>query len=365
MSSYVSNAKVKFIESKTNQEKFSAPLEHVSGTNFTINNTITVPAGLFMGTYNVSIEMYWNSSITSRSLPVAMSNTSLPIISYQGLPIIQNIQYRPLSDRSNNNTLYSGDFFNLTANIGVKNLQNSNVYPVTSSVSLTANFYNSSSSNQVLQVLSYVNLNNSKISVYGEIDPNLNIQNDVGLTLSLRIKYDSNSEYNLLYTNINSVTSEYKPSFILKKANIELDQNSVNFVIGSSNITQNEYTTLLVTFKILSNDNNQYVTGLKLNASLFMITTGKANETITLPAVTSLETNSAYQIQIPVNSLAVGQYKVGISPLNTNEDLGSFSLSILPVQSTNVIPIENFISFGAVSIAIILSVIAFSIKKKN
>lgn len=362
MSSQFSNAQVKFISKATNQEEFSAPLQYIGGTSFTINNTNTVPVGLFMGTYNVSIEMLWNSSLTSNSLPTSSSNSTLPFISYQGLPIIQNYTISPLSNRTN---LYSGDLFNLTADIGVKNLQNSQVYPVNSSVTMTANFYNGSNSNQLLQQLSTEYLNGSKVSIYGEMNPNINILGDVQLSLSLRIKYSSTNTYNLLYTNLNNITKEFNPTFTYKQANLELDQNSVNYVIGSPKITQNEYTTILITFKIhelIPNSNSQYVTGLKLNASIFKVS---SSTSISLPAVTSLEANNSYQLQIPVNTLSTGSYNITISPLNTHINLGSIPLSIVPVQNNNVIPVENYISAGAVLIAVIVSYVAYRIKKKN
>ena len=362
ISPLVSDVTAKFIESKTQQEKFTAPMEYVSGNVFKVKNSYKVPIGLYFGTYNVSIVMHWNSSITGNSLPMTSSNSTLKLISYQGNPVIQNIKISPISERSNENNLFSGDFFNLSADIGVFNSQTKQVYLLNSSTDVSAYLFNTSNSKQNLQELSFDYLNNSKISVFGYLNPNMNILNDVKLTLSIKIRYASSNTYNLLYTyNGNSLT-EYKPNFILKKANIKLDDSTVNFVIGSSNITQNQYTTLLVTFKIFSTDNSQYVTGLKLNASLTSQDTGKQ---IVLPAVTALEANNSYQVQIPVNTLNAGNYKIGISTLNTNYPLGNISLTIAPVIRNNSIPFENYLGLGTVSIAVLLTILGYSIRKKK
>ena len=362
ISPFVSDISAKFLESNSHQEKFTAPLEYISGNLFKVNSSYKVPIGLYFGTYNVSILMHWNSSLTADSLPMTSSNSTLQRISYQGNPVMQNIVISPISDRSSGNELFSGDFFNLTATIGVLNPQLQQVFPVNHSVDISAFLFNTTRTSQNLQDLSFNYLNNSKISVFGYLNPNMNILNDVKLTLSIKIKYTSTNVYNLLYTYTNNVLTQYKPNLILKKANIELDKNTVNFVIGSSNITQNQYTTLLVTFKILSKDNSQYVTNLKLNASLVSQDSGKE---IVLPAVTSLETNNSYQVQVPVNNVNTGNYQIAISTLNTNVSLGNISLSILPVKSDNSIPIENFIGIGTVSIAVLLTLITYSFRKRK
>ena len=92
---------------------------------------------------------------------------------------------------------------------------------------------------------------------------------------------------------------------------------------------------------------------------------GNNNQEFLLPAVTSLDTNSSYQLQIPVNTFDVGQYFIKISPLSSNVSIGNFSLKINPVLNNTTIPIENFISLGSVSLAVILTIIAYYTRKKN
>ncbi len=363
----ISNITAKFYEAKTQQNLFSANLVFDSGNNFIVNSTEKVPVGLFMGAYNVSIDLQWNSTITNSSIPMNIANSTLSLLTYQGLPIIKIYQISPLSSRSDNTTIFSGDFLNLTAIIGVK-YQNSPFYQVKNSTfDLTATLFNSTSLNQVFQELSVTTLNNSIISVYGEINPNINILSNVGVTLNLKIKYASTNNYNLIYyLDSKNNTIAFNEAFILKKAHLNLENNSINFVIGSPVITKNQYTTMLVSFKIRSVDNNQFVSGLKLNASLLTNKNGKTNETVSsLPSVTSLETNSSYQLQIPVNTLDIGQYYVAIGALNTNVTFGSFSLKINPISSNGAIPIENFIGLGTVSVAVILTIVAYSVRRKK
>ena len=360
------NLSAHFLESSSQIDKFNVTLQYAGGNVFQANTSTTVPVGLFMGTYNVSLSFGWKSVITGNTLPQNSFNATLPLITYRGTPIIQNIDVSPISGRQTEKVLFSGDFLNITANVGVKNIVTSQVLLLSSINDLTAILYNTSNSKQTFQELSFLNLNNSRISVYGEINPNINLLNNVSLTLSMRVKYSSSNKFNLLYSNENNITKEYRPIFILKKANLELNQKFVNFVIGSSTITQNEFTTILVTFKVVSVDNNQTVAGLKLNASLVISTSGDKNETgISLPAVTSLDANNSYQIQIPVNNLAVGQYIVRVSPLNTQIIIGQFNFQIVPKVNHSTIPIENYIGLGTVALALIVSLIAYSIRKKN
>ena len=142
--------------------------------------------------------------------------------------------------------------------------------------------------------------------------------------------------------------------------------SSVQFIIGSPVVAKNEYSTLLTTFKILSQQNSRYVTGLKLNGTLVTPKTSTSNETeFVLPSITSLDTNSSYQLQIPVNSIDVGSYVIRISTLDTGIVLGNFSLTINPVVENASIPIENFISVGAISLAVVLTIISNSIRKRK
>ena len=125
---------------------------------------------------------------------------------------------------------------------------------------------------------------------------------------------------------------------------------------------------MLATFKVLSttDSSTQYVSGLDLNGTLVKPGTNGQNDTvITLPAVTSLTENSSYQIQIPVNSLDVGDYVISIATLNTNIHLGNFSLTISSPEVNNTIPIENFIALGAVTVAVIITLVANSIRKRK
>ena len=122
------------------------------------------------------------------------------------------------------------------------------------------------------------------------------------------------------------------------------------------------------TFKVFSTTDSiqQYVSGLNLNGTLVKPSTNGQNDTvIPLPAVTSLTENSSYQIQIPVNSLDVGDYVINIAASNTNVHLGNFSLTINPPIENNTIPIENFIALGAVAVSVGITLIANSIRKRK
>ena len=208
----------------------------------------------------------------------------------------------------------------------------------------------------------------TEITASGEINPNINLLNDVNVTLLLKVKMDSTGVFSYLSTNVNNKTQFYIPTLLLKKANLQLDSNSVDFIIGASTINLNTYTTLLATFKVFSTTDSiqQYVSGLNLNGTLVKPSTNGQNDTvIPLPAVTSLTENSSYQIQIPVNSLDVGDYVINIAASNTNVHLGNFSLTINPPIENNTIPIENFIALGAVAVSVGITLIANSIRKRK
>ena len=362
----ITNINAKFIESTTQQERFNVTLQYVTGNVFTANTSENVPIDLFLGSYNVSFDFTWNSVSTGSILSLEATNQTLPAITYSGTPIIENPLISPLSGRPNSNLIYSGDFINLTAKIGVKNPSTLQVFTLNNSYDMSGSLVDIKNLNNVYQDLSYKALNDSKISLYDEINPNINLLSDVNLSLIVKVKLLSTEEFNSVSTNVNNVTKEYKPELVLKQADIHLDPSSLNFIIGSSEVAQNEYTTILTTFKVLSNQNSQYVTGLKLNGTIVTPKEGSTNETETiLPSITSIDTNSSYQLQIPVNNLNVGKYEIRISTLNTAVPIGNFSLTINPIVNNESIPIENFISVGAVSIAVIITLVANTINKRK
>jgi hypothetical protein len=359
----ISLIKAKFLESTSNLEKFSTTLEYISGDIFQINTSDLVPIGLFTGSYNISLEFSWYSNTTKSTLLRNRLNSTLQLIQYEGTPILLNQKFSPLTQRGNNNILYSGDFINLTADIGIKNNKDSIIYLLNETVDVSAFLFNTSKSDQTIQILTFKHLNNSTISIFGEINPNINHKDSVNISLDVKIKYKSTNEYKVIY---NENGSEFKPTFLLEKANIEIEQSSVNFLIGSANITKNSFSTLLVTFKVKSSENQEYVTGLRLGSSIRIPKMGDVNETdIILPSITSLDSNKSYQLQIPLNALDVGIYTIKIATLDTNVSLGSIAIEILPAEAAPSIPIENFIAVGTISIALIVSYIAYSTNKRK
>ena len=366
MNPHVTTITAFFSETNSHVQLFNTTLTSVGSNKFSPLNSEKVPIGLFMGSYNVSLELVWNSTTTGNTLIRTATNSTLDVINYVGTPIIRNDQLAPAFNRNNKNLLYSGDFLNFTANVYILNSLSTNVYQLNDSVTFTATLTNTSNPSQVLQELTTIYLNDTKISAYGEVNPNLNQLNDVNLTLTLKIKYISTNSFNLVYKSANVL---YKPTFLLKKADLALDTNSVHFIIGNSIISQNSYTTLLVTFKISSmigNNESQYVSGLKLNSSLvFPASNGKNQSEILLPSITSLDTNKSYQLQIPVSTLNIGTYQINITTLNTNVHLGTFSLTIQPMSNNDQIPIQNFIAVGAVGLAVVVTIIANSLNKRK
>ena len=366
----VTSVQARFLESTGHLEKFDVNLQHVSGTLFTANSSATVPVGLFVGSYNVSLTLTWNSTTTGNQLIKTATNATLPSVSYQAVPIIEHQNIAPASGRTDGNILYSGDKVNLTATISIKNKLTSQLFDLNETVDLTAVIVNTKDLAVTYQTLSTNSSANgvTEITASGEINPNINLLNDVNVTLLLKVKMDSTGVFSYLSTNVNNKTQFYIPTLLLKKANLQLDSNSVDFIIGASTINLNTYTTLLATFKVFSTTDSiqQYVSGLNLNGTLVKPSTNGQNDTvIPLPAVTSLTENSSYQIQIPVNSLDVGDYVINIAASNTNVHLGNFSLTINPPIENNTIPIENFIALGAVAVSVGITLIANSIRKRK
>lgn len=366
MNQSITSINAKFIETTTQTEEFNVSLVFVKSNIFEVNRTQKVPVGLFVGDYNVSITLTWNSTTTGNQLVKQATNTTMPLVSYVGTPVIEKQNISPASSRTGN-ILYSGDIVNITANLGIKNTLTSKVYPLNNTYSYTANLVNTKDFSQVYQTLQTKALNNSEqISAFGEINSNINLESDVNISILLKVQLTSTGAYTFLSTNNNNITKLYIPTVLLKKAQLSLDSSTVDFIVGSSTVNLNSYTTLLATFKVKDQNSKLYVSGLNLNGTLVLPKNGNENATeIALPLITSLQENNSYQLQIPLEGLAIGNYQVKISTLQHNIPLGNFSLTINPESTNTGIPIENFISLGAVSIAVIFTIVAREINKRK
>lgn len=354
ISSDVTSIKAKFYENQTNSNLINVNLTHIEDNIFRANKSEKVPIDIIMGLYNITIELIWNSSTTNNSIISTITNSSLPFVKYTGKTIFLLESISPYSNRNENKVFYSGDFINITAKLGLKSTKSSNIYLINESTELFVKLVNTSNIDSVFQSLSYNYVNNSVFTLTGEINPNINHLSDVNFTLSSKIKYKSTGESNDVY---NADGTVFNPNYLLKKADIQLEQNSVKFLTGGKNFTYNSQPTMIINFKVLSAETG-YVTGLNLNASLIISNGIGQNDTvIVLPAITSLQTNKSYQLFVPLFNLNTGIYEIQIKTSVTDVYIGSIEFEITPEIVDTSIPIESVIFYSVFLFGIIITIL--------
>lgn len=306
------NASVVFTSNETQSEVFNLTLQHLQGNTYTTRGSFC-PTRFLYGFYNVSVRLFWNSSV--KLTADSVSNASFPVVSIGGIPTISNASYktdyRPLRELEDKNLLYYGETINFSLVVGFKS--NTIIYNVTDEeIVIKGGFTN------ITQPSSYIQLFQTSYS---------------NETLFLSVLTNNNLP-NTTYGTRFQILSEWNNSFVYLRNPIALGRYvAYNFsLVGTFKIEDITYlstemsnelycyaldttSVISISFKIFNNelkDQDIPVPNLNLYGILDIQTkSGTLNQS--LPSITSaIDQNGTaiYFLSIPSSNLDPNDYEI-------------------------------------------------------
>jgi hypothetical protein len=353
------NITIGFVSQKTGVTLFTEQLEWVSGFNYRVNTNITVPNKILMGSYNISSTIFWmNRDGSYFTNPKDAINSTLPVVTIKGVPVLLNIDAKPFSDRGDSNIVYYGEDINITATIGIL-LPDDSIIDVNESIVLRADVVNRTSL-EVLQQIESILVDNQTVRFTGQIDANLVAGDYYGFSTKVLSRYN-NSFIDLID---NSTNIQY--SFNMSIAGT-LELQNIFYQIPATNVIKptiiiEETPTVITEFEVFcTNDlsENNLVSNVELVAKIR--TSGMlSNESLVTHGVSIF--GDFYQLTFPIQGFLAGEYIIEIFRVVDDQILGSFEIILENEVIEIEIPLINYITVALVGIAGVLTL--FNLNKR-
>ncbi|MHA1971997.1 MAG: hypothetical protein ACTSW1_03320 [Candidatus Hodarchaeales archaeon] len=336
------NATVVFSSNKTKNEIFELKLEYLTENVYSTKGRIC-PLKYLYGFYNISVRLYWN--MTSGYKSTTAKNTSFPVITIKGVPVISQASlktdYRNLTI-STNNLVYIGETINFSLIIAFKNPFSTNTVNDSSTITTIAGLINNSKPSTLIQQFD-INSRNETLCVSGLIDPNLRLST---YGTSFQIKSEWNNSY-VYIRDIDNISQSINYNITLDG---ELTITDVSYLSTNSDKGLHIYSldtssVIAITFKIgNSKFNNISVPNLNIYGILdYKNQLGKLNQS--LPSIThATDENGSviYLLSIPTANLNPNTYEINVytwTAISNNYRIGALYPGFKIVKTLNPPPL--------------------------